>query len=70
MYSRRSRNSIAVWERKLTVTIPLGFLCLALWALLWRGMFIISAEYDAASTACVVTSVRRLFLSITFWASA
>ncbi|KAI0663074.1 hypothetical protein C8Q70DRAFT_491292 [Cubamyces menziesii] len=62
-------RTIAVWERKLTVTIPLGFLCLALWALLWRGMFIISAEYDAASTACVVTSVRRLFLSITFWAT-
>ncbi|KAI9001230.1 hypothetical protein BD414DRAFT_452439 [Trametes punicea] len=62
-------RTIALWERKLTIVIPLAFLCLAHWALLWRGMFIISAEYDAASAACIVTATKRLFLSITFWAT-
>ena len=61
--------SIAVWERKRFVVIPLGILCLAHWALLWRGMFVLTAEYDAATMACVVTTTRRLFLSVTFWAS-
>lgn len=58
-----------MWERKLVVAIPLGVLGLGLWALLWRGMFIMTAEYDPTSLSCVVTTTKRTFLSITFWAS-
>ncbi|KAI0650051.1 hypothetical protein C8Q79DRAFT_923463 [Trametes meyenii] len=62
-------RTLAVWERKLAVMAPLGLLCLALWALLWRGMFIMTAQYDPASAACVVVKTNRLFLSVTFWAT-
>ncbi|KAI0356603.1 hypothetical protein OH77DRAFT_212427 [Trametes cingulata] len=62
-------RTIAVWERKLPVAIPLAVLCLALWALLWRGVFIMTAEYDPASMACVVSTTKRLLLTITFWAT-
>ncbi|EIW62081.1 uncharacterized protein TRAVEDRAFT_57188 [Trametes versicolor FP-101664 SS1] len=62
-------RTVAVWERKLAVAIPLGVLGLGLWALLWRGMFIMTAEYDATSLSCVVTTTKRTFLSITFWAT-
>ncbi|KAI0637840.1 hypothetical protein C8Q77DRAFT_1214825 [Trametes polyzona] len=62
-------RTIAVWERKLSIAIPLGVLCLGLWAVLWRGMFIMTAEYDAATMACVVTTTKRVFLSVTFWST-
>ncbi|CDO74030.1 hypothetical protein BN946_scf185043.g80 [Trametes cinnabarina] len=62
-------RTIALWHRKLTIFLPLAFLCLAQWALLWRGMFIFDVQYDATSTACVVVSMKRLFLSINFWAT-
>ncbi len=61
--------SIAVWERKLAIVIPLVGLCLAHWALLWRGMFIITAEYSPPALACVVTNTQHVFLSVTSWAS-
>ncbi|KAI0676899.1 hypothetical protein C8Q78DRAFT_962386 [Trametes maxima] len=62
-------RTLAVWERKLAVMAPLGLLCLALWALLWRGMFIMTAQYDPVSASCVVVKTNRLFLSVTFWAT-
>ncbi|KAI9067601.1 hypothetical protein FKP32DRAFT_1755020 [Trametes sanguinea] len=62
-------RTVALWHRKLPVFLPLAFLALAHWALLWRGMFIFDVQYDATSTSCVVVSTKRLFLSINFWAT-
>lgn len=61
--------SIAVWERKLPVVIPLLVLCLAHWALLYRGMFLITAQYNSSGQACVVTAAKRIFLSTTYFGS-
>ncbi|RPD61894.1 hypothetical protein L226DRAFT_571294 [Lentinus tigrinus ALCF2SS1-7] len=62
-------RTIAVWERKLHIVIPLVGLCLAHWALLWRGMFIITADYAPTTLSCVVTTTNHVFLSVTFWAT-
>ncbi|KAI0721844.1 hypothetical protein C8T65DRAFT_169688 [Cerioporus squamosus] len=62
-------RTLALWERKLPIVIPLVGLCLAQWALLWRGMFIINAEYSPTSLSCVVTTTNHVFLSVTFWAT-
>ncbi|KAI0829483.1 hypothetical protein BC628DRAFT_1315197 [Trametes gibbosa] len=62
-------RTIAVWERKLAIMIPLSVLCLGLWALLWRGMFIMTVQYDVTSMVCVVMTTKRVFLSVTFWAT-
>ncbi|KAI0370245.1 hypothetical protein BV20DRAFT_966875 [Pilatotrama ljubarskyi] len=62
-------RTVAVWERKLPIAIPLGLLCLALWALLWRGVFIMTAEYDPVGMACVVSTTKRAVLTVTFWAT-
>ncbi|KAL6306654.1 hypothetical protein BKA93DRAFT_728848 [Sparassis latifolia] len=62
-------RTIALWERKLKIVIPLGILCLAHWALLWRGMFVIHAVYDTATEACEVTYTNHVFLNISFFAT-
>ncbi|KAI0921523.1 hypothetical protein AcW2_006468 [Taiwanofungus camphoratus] len=58
---------IAIWERQLKIAIPLMILCLAHWALLWRGMFVVNASYSPTSSSCVVTSTDHVFLNITFF---
>ncbi|KAI0773896.1 hypothetical protein C8Q74DRAFT_1201136 [Fomes fomentarius] len=60
-------RTIAVWERKLPVVVPLVVLCVAHWALLYRGMFLITAQYDPVKQACVVATTKRLFLSTTYF---
>ncbi|KAI0751393.1 hypothetical protein C8Q80DRAFT_1098417 [Daedaleopsis nitida] len=62
-------RTVAIWNNKRPVAIPLGIMCLAHWALLYRGMFIITAEYDATKLACVVATTNHLFLSLTYWAT-
>ncbi|KAH9951797.1 hypothetical protein B0H21DRAFT_775945 [Amylocystis lapponica] len=60
-------RTVALWERKLKVLLPLGFLSLAHWALLWRGMFVIKARYDATSDSCEVLYTNHIFLNISFF---
>lgn len=60
---------IALWERQLKIVIPIGLLCLAHWALLWRGMFIVDAAYDPTTGGCVVTSTNHVFLNLGFFMS-
>ncbi|KAI0952431.1 hypothetical protein AcV7_008238 [Taiwanofungus camphoratus] len=60
-------RTIAIWERQLKIAIPLMILCLAHWALLWRGMFVVNASYSPTSSSCVVTSTDHVFLNITFF---
>ncbi|KAJ3856950.1 hypothetical protein EV368DRAFT_78244 [Lentinula lateritia] len=47
-------RTIALWERKLTVVVPLGLLCVAFWAILYRTMFIVRADWSDIARSCVV----------------
>ncbi|KAH8106235.1 hypothetical protein BXZ70DRAFT_426153 [Cristinia sonorae] len=60
-------RTIALWERKPKVVIPLLVLCVAHWAILWRGMFIVRATYDDTEDACTVTATDHIFLNISFF---
>lgn len=61
--------SIALWERKRSVIITLGILCLAHWALLYRTMFIVTAVWERSAKACVVTATNPSLLNVTFFFS-
>jgi len=60
-------RTIALWERKLAVVIPLGILCLAHWALLYRGMFIVHASWDSSLETCSVISTNPTLLKVNFF---
>ncbi|EAU84579.2 hypothetical protein CC1G_00098 [Coprinopsis cinerea okayama7 len=60
-------RTIALWERRVSIIAILGILCLAHWALLYRGMFVVIAQWDDDSQSCVVTQTSPLFLNITFF---
>lgn len=60
-------RTIALWERKLSVIITLGIICLAHWTLLYRTMFIVTAQWEPAYQACVVTQTNPSLLNTTFF---
>ncbi|KZT12960.1 uncharacterized protein LAESUDRAFT_639262 [Laetiporus sulphureus 93-53] len=60
-------RTIALWERKKKIVLPLGILCLAHWALLWRGMFVLKADYDPTQGACILTWSNHVFLNVSFF---
>jgi hypothetical protein len=60
-------RTIALWNRKLSVVIPLGILCVAHWALLYRGMFDVEAEWSEEAKACMVTAANPSLLNSTFF---
>ncbi|KAF5369827.1 hypothetical protein D9758_001254 [Tetrapyrgos nigripes] len=60
-------RTIALWERKRNVVIPLGVLCIAFWAILYRTMFIVHAEWEEESQTCVVVSSSPSLLNVTFF---
>ncbi|KAJ6599284.1 hypothetical protein DFH09DRAFT_1243689 [Mycena vulgaris] len=60
-------RTIALWERKRSVVIPLGLLSLAHWVLLYRTMFVVRAVWDHNLNTCVVVSTNSSLLNITFF---
>ncbi|KAI0346914.1 hypothetical protein BDW22DRAFT_1351210 [Trametopsis cervina] len=62
-------RTLALWERKLFVAVPLGILALAHWAILWRGMFIIDAQYSSEAQGCVVNSTNHGLLMASFFST-
>ncbi|KAH9943089.1 uncharacterized protein BXZ73DRAFT_97147 [Epithele typhae] len=58
---------IALWRRQLVVSLLVGALCLGDWALLVRGMFVMSATYDPTALACSATTNHLRWLGATFW---
>ncbi|KAF9649649.1 hypothetical protein BDM02DRAFT_1785207 [Thelephora ganbajun] len=60
-------RTIALWERKKYIMIPLICLSIAHWGILWRGMFIINAIWDPKSQACVIVKLDNQFLQTTFF---
>ncbi|KAF8901705.1 hypothetical protein CPB84DRAFT_1777231 [Gymnopilus junonius] len=60
-------RTFALWERRLSVVIPLGLLCVAHWALLYRTMFIVVSQWDPVLKACVVIQTNPSMLNTTFF---
>ncbi|KAI0080752.1 hypothetical protein K474DRAFT_1589454 [Panus rudis PR-1116 ss-1] len=60
-------RTFALWEMKRKIVIPICFLCLAHWAILWRGMFIVHAEWSSSVKSCVVVQSDHIFLNFTFF---
>ncbi|KAJ7499138.1 hypothetical protein FB451DRAFT_1016392 [Mycena latifolia] len=60
-------RTIALWERKKSVVIPLGLLSAAHWILLYRTMFVVKAVWDHDLHTCVVASTKSSLLNITFF---
>ncbi|ESK97488.1 hypothetical protein Moror_17667 [Moniliophthora roreri MCA 2997] len=60
-------RTIALWERKLIVVIPLGVLCIAFWTILYRTMFIVRAQWDDSISACAVVQTNPSLLNVTFF---
>ena len=50
--------------------VLLGILCVAHWAVLWRGMFIVESTWNAEISACYVTQTNPGLLNVTFFYSA
>ncbi|KAF7355144.1 hypothetical protein MSAN_01430100 [Mycena sanguinolenta] len=60
-------RTIALWERKRSVVIPLVFLALTHWVLLYRTMFIVKAVWEPNLNTCVVVSTSPSLLNVTFF---
>ncbi|KAL5508329.1 hypothetical protein ACEPAH_5948 [Sanghuangporus vaninii] len=62
-------RTIAIWERKLTVVIPLLILCLGHWGLLYHGIIIVRATWDPLTGSCAVNQTNSAILKFTFFAT-
>ncbi|KAF8897289.1 hypothetical protein BD779DRAFT_366364 [Infundibulicybe gibba] len=60
-------RTIALWERRRSVIVILGTICLAHWALLYRTMFIVKAAWDEQSGVCAVIATNPSILNTTFF---
>ncbi|PPQ77775.1 LOW QUALITY PROTEIN: hypothetical protein CVT25_011210 [Psilocybe cyanescens] len=60
-------SRIALWERRRSVIVVLGILCLAHWTLLYRTMFIVVSQWEPTMKACVVVQTNPSMLNITFF---
>lgn len=69
-YTPLSVFRLALWERKIKIAIPLAILAVAHWVILWRGMFIIDAQYSPEAQGCIVVSTNHGLLMASFFSSA
>jgi len=60
-------RTLVLWDRKLYVVVPLGILCVSHWALLYRGMFNVKADWSEEAKACIVTAANPMLLNATFF---
>jgi hypothetical protein len=65
----RVLRSIALWERRLIAVVPLGVLCLAHWVLLYRGVFVVHAQWSPEERTCVVSSTSAGWLTVNLFYS-
>jgi len=62
-------RTIALWERKKYIMIPLICLSIAHWGILWRGMFVVRAVWNEAASGCVIVRIDNKFLQTTFFST-
>ncbi|TFL00060.1 hypothetical protein BDV98DRAFT_550413 [Pterulicium gracile] len=60
-------RTLAIWERRMVVMIPLGIACLVHWILMFFGMFVVKAAWDVESSTCVVVASDPIFLRVTLF---
>ncbi|KIK54882.1 hypothetical protein GYMLUDRAFT_48276 [Collybiopsis luxurians FD-317 M1] len=60
-----SLRTMAVWEQKLYIVIPLVLVILGHWSLLLHGI-LVKAAYDPALPGCAITKTDNTLLAVTF----
>ncbi|KZV90910.1 hypothetical protein EXIGLDRAFT_616308 [Exidia glandulosa HHB12029] len=60
-------RTIAIWERKAFITIPLVIISLGQWGLLYHGIVTVKADWSPEAGACLVTGTKPLFLNLLYF---
>lgn len=64
-----SLSSVALWERKPIVVVPLGIMSIGLWTVGYRTMFIVRAAWSDAAGTCVVVGSDPSLLNVLYFYS-
>jgi len=59
-------RTVAVWNKKLYIIIPLGLISAGQWGILLHGVTTVKAFADPTTGACVVAQVQGLFLNLVY----
>ncbi|CCA78000.1 hypothetical protein PIIN_00712 [Serendipita indica DSM 11827] len=59
-------RTVAVWNKKWAIIIPLGLISAGQWGILLHGITTVKAFYDPTTNACVVAQVDGLFLNLVY----
>ncbi|KAF9534414.1 hypothetical protein CPB83DRAFT_756352 [Crepidotus variabilis] len=60
-------RSVALWERRRSIILILGIPCLAHWTILYRGMFVVIAQWNPETRNCIVVQTKPSLLNTTFF---
>jgi hypothetical protein len=59
-------RTIAVWNKKLYIVIPLCLISLGQWGILLHGVTTVKAFFDPVTQSCQVAAVESLFLNLVY----
>ncbi|KAF8302625.1 hypothetical protein DL93DRAFT_465819 [Clavulina sp. PMI_390] len=59
-------RTIAVWNRRYFITIPLVILSLGQWGILFHGIATVRSSWNATASACVVDAVPPVFVELIY----
>lgn len=59
-------RTIAVWNKKLYIVIPLVILSLGQWGILLHGVTTVKAHWEPTTQSCSVDAVEGLFLNLVY----
>ena len=59
-------RTIAIWNRKLYIVVPLCLMSLGQWAILFHGVATVHSSWVAAAGGCVVESTSQVFIELIY----
>jgi len=59
-------RTVAVWNKKLYIVIPLCIISLGQWGILLHGVTTVKAFFDPTTQSCQVAAVESLFLNLVY----
>ncbi|KAG8748820.1 hypothetical protein FRC14_001930 [Serendipita sp. 396] len=59
-------RTIAVWNKKLFIVIPLALISAGQWGILFHGITTVKATWDPVHNVCQVAQVESLFLNLVY----
>lgn len=59
-------RTVAVWNKKWAIIIPLALISAGQWGILLHGITTVKAHYDPLTNTCVVAQVDGLFLNLVY----